>query len=143
MIELRKITEDNFRAIVNIKMPEDQRFVAPNVYSLAQAWLYPEARPFAIYNDDEPIGFIMLDWDEAERELGIWRLMIALEHQGKGYGSKAVTAAIDMGRQSGKFDAVFIDCVPQNVVGLHVYKKLGFVPTGEIEDGEIVMKLDL
>lgn len=42
MIEFRKITEDNFKAIIDMKQPENQHFVAPNAVSLAQAWLYYE-----------------------------------------------------------------------------------------------------
>ncbi|QSX05119.1 GNAT family N-acetyltransferase [Sedimentibacter sp. zth1] len=144
MITLKKVNEDNYRKVLEIKMPDDQHFVAPNVYSLAQAWVfYEEARPFAIYNDDEVIGFMMLDWDEKEREAGVWRFMIALKHQGKGYGRKAMECAINLIKASNKFDNVFLDYVPENVVAKHLYESLGFVPTGEIEDGEIVMKLAL
>ncbi|WP_278183979.1 N-acetyltransferase [Lachnoclostridium phytofermentans] len=38
---------------------------------------------------------------------------------------------------------MFLDYVPGNVVGKHLYESMGFIETGEIEDGEIVMKLDL
>ena len=43
--------------------------MASNAYSLAEAWLYKDAGdvyPFAIYNDDTPVGFMMLDEDQAE-----------------------------------------------------------------------------
>lgn len=145
MITLKKVNEDNFRKVVRMKLNEEQdKFVAPNVYSIAQAWLYPdEARPFAIYNDEEVIGFMMLDWDEKERECGVWRFMIAEELQGKGYGRKAMEYALNMIKESNKFDYVFLDYVPGNDVGKHLYERLGFKETGEIEDGEIVMKLDL
>lgn len=144
IIDLREITEENFFAIINMKMPEDQHFVAPNAISLAQAWLHREnARPYAIYHQNELVGFIMLDWNEHERSLGIWRLMIALEHQGKGYGQAVVDKVIDMARQSDKFDNLCMDYVPENKIAEHIYYKAGFRPTGEIEDGEIVMKMDL
>ena len=64
MINFRAITEDNFDAIIRMKRPDDEHFVASNAYSLAQAWLYRGAGdvyPFAIYNDDEPVGLMMLD----------------------------------------------------------------------------------
>jgi diamine N-acetyltransferase len=143
MVNLKKITKDNFYQIIKIKMPEDQRFVAPNVYSLAEAWLYPSARPFAIYDDDRLIGFLMLDWSEEEKDLGIWRLMIALDQQNKGYGQEVIRQVIEMARESEKFTSVSLDYEPENKVGEHVYYKMGFRPTGEIDEGEIVMKLDL
>ncbi len=125
-------------------MPEDQHFVAPNVFSLAQAYIYqPKARPFAIMNDGEIVGFIMLDWDEDEHALCIWRLMIATKHQGKGYGQEAIRLAIIMAKEAGVFNRIWLDYAPGNAVAEHVYSKLGFKPTGEVIDGEIVMELKL
>ncbi len=145
MIALKKVDEDNFRKVVGIKLNEEQsKFVATNVYSIAQAWIYPEvARPFAIYNDEEVIGFMMIAWDEEEREASIWRFMIAEEHQNKGYGRKAMECALNIIKESNKFDYVSLDYVPGNDAGKHLYESLGFKETGEIEDDEIVMKLDL
>lgn len=145
MVSLEEINESNFRTVVGMKLNEEQsKYVASNVYSLAQAWLYPEqAKPYAIYNDKEVIGFMMLDWDEKERECGIWRFMIASEQQGKGYGRKAMEYAINIIKETGKFDCVSLDYVPGNEAGKHLYESLGFIATGEIDEGEIVMELDL
>ncbi len=145
MITLKKVDRDNYRKVLDIKMNEEQnKFVAPNVVSLAQAWVfYNEARPFAIYNDDEVIGFIMLRCFEEERDAGIWRFMIAEEHQGKGYGRKAMECIIHMITKEGKFDTLGLDFVENNFVAKHLYESLGFKETGEVEDGSIVMKLDL
>lgn len=66
MIHFEAITEDNFDAIVQMKRPPEEHFVASNAYSLAQAWLYREADdvyPFAIYDEETPVGFMMLDED--------------------------------------------------------------------------------
>lgn len=145
MIQLEQINEKNFRDIVNMKLPPEQsNFVAPNVVSLAQAWLYYDiARPYAIYNDDTVVGFIMLDWDEDERTAGIWRLMIAQEHQHKGYGRQAMEAAIKLARESGKIDLMHLDYVPGNKAAHDLYYSLGFRENGEVDDGEIVMTLPL
>ena len=40
MVSFRKITEENFDAIINMKRPEGETLVAPNAVSLAQAWPY-------------------------------------------------------------------------------------------------------
>ncbi|MDE6639402.1 MAG: GNAT family N-acetyltransferase [Acetatifactor sp.] len=147
MINFRKITEDNFAAIIQMKRPDDEKFVASNVYSLAQAWLYREAGdvyPFAIYHEETPVGFMMLDEDTEERCLVIWRIMFPEEHQGKGYGTQAIKQIIQMAKDSGKYDFIILDYVPENTVAKHVYEKLGFLPTGEIvNNGEIEMKLVL
>ena len=146
MINFRKITEENFRAIIRMKRPEGENFVASNAVSLAQAWLYREAGdvyPFAIYADDEPVGFMMLDEDAEERCLVIWRVMFPEEHCGKGYGTAALQEIIRLARESGKYDFLLIDYVADNKAAEHVYKKLGFVPTGKFEDGEYELRLDL
>ena len=147
MISFRKITEDNFAAIIQMKRPDGEKFVASNAYSLAQAWLYRDAGdvyPFAIYNEETPVGFMMLDEDTEERCLVIWRIMFPEEHQRKGYGTRAIQQIIQLAKDSGKYDFIILDYVPGNEIAKHVYDKLGFLPTGEIvNNGEIEMKLAL
>lgn len=147
MISFRKITEDNFAAIIQMKRPDGEKFVASNAYSLAQAWLYRDAGdvyPFAIYNEETPVGFMMLDEDTEERCLVIWRIMFPEEHQRKGYGTRAIQQIIQLAKDSGKYDFIILDYVPGNEIAKHVYEKLGFLPTGEVvNNGEIEMKLAL
>lgn len=145
MIRLDKIDSKSFYKIINMKLPEEQsRFVASNVVSLAQAWLYTDnARPYAICNDDEVVGFLMLDWDEEERTVGIWRLMIAFEHQNKGYGRAAVKAAVDLARSSDKIDLVYTSYVPTNEVARNLYYSFGLRENGKKDDDELFMTLPL
>lgn len=146
MINFRAITEDNFEAIVSMKRPDDEPFVASNAYSLAQAWLYREANdmyPAAIYQDETPVGFMMLDEDAEERCLMLWRIMFPAEKQNQGYGTQAIRLLIELARASGKYDFLLLGCHPDNKIAEHVYRKLGFVPTGVVEHGEIEMKLNL
>ncbi|MDF2871455.1 MAG: family N-acetyltransferase [Anaerocolumna sp.] len=60
-----------------------------------------------------------------------------------GYGRKAMEYALNIIKETGKFDCVSLDYVPGNEVGKHLYESIGFIATGEIDEGEIVMKLDL
>ena len=146
MINFRAITEDNFDAIIRMKRPEGEHFVASNEYSLAQAWLYRDNNdvyPFAIYNDEEPVGFMMLDEDLEERCLVIWRIMFPPEQQGKGYGTEEIQKIVEMAKESGKYDFLIIDYAPENKIAEHVYMKLGFKPTGEVSNGDIVLRMDL
>ena len=58
-VSLREITPANFKECINLKVAEDQKmFVAPNVTSIAQSKIYPTVEPFAVYNDDELVGFV-------------------------------------------------------------------------------------
>lgn len=143
-IYFKAITEENFEAIIQMKRPENEHFVASNAYSLAQAWLYRDANdvyPFAIYHNEMPVGFMMLDEDLEERCLVIWRLMFPVEQQNNGYGTQAIKKIVQLAKDSGKYDFMIIDYSPENKIAKHVYEKLGFKPTGEINNDEIILKL--
>ncbi len=145
-IQFRAITEENFPAVVAMKRPEGEGFVASNAYSLAQAWLYRDAGdvyPFAVYAGEAPVGFMMLDEDLEERCLILWRIMFPVEHQNRGYGSQAVRLLIQLAENSGKYDFLLLNCSPENEIGKHVYEKLGFRPTGRIVNDEIEYRRDL
>ena len=146
MINFRKIAEDNFDQIVGMKRPSGETFVASNAYSLAQAWLFREANdvyPFAIYNEEKPVGFMMLDEDLEERCIVVWRIMFPEENTGMGYGTESLKLVAKLARESGKYDFMIIQCAIVNERARHVYEKVGFRDTGEVDDGENVMRLDL
>lgn len=146
MISLRAITEDNFDAIIRMKRPDGEGFVASNAYSLAQCWLYREDEdvfPCAIYHDEEPVGFLLLEEDAEEKELILWRIMFPEEHANKGYGGETIRQIIGLARESGKYRCMTLICKPDNVRARHLYDRLGFLPTGKILYGENEMILEL
>ena len=145
MINFRGIDEDNFDCIIKMKNPDYARFVADNSVSLAQAWLYRndgDVFPFAVYNDDEPVGFMLLEEDMDEKKLMLWRIMLPTENCNKGYGTAAIELLIKLARESGRYAGLYLDCNAENLPAMHVYRKLGFVPTGDINYGDIEMKID-
>jgi len=149
MIRLQEITEANFSECINLKVSEEQQtFVASNVKSLAQAWLYPNnARPFSIYDDETMVGFLMVDidfhWHGDKNTAYLWRLMIDEKHQGKGYGKAAVQLAIKYLEENTNPDKIKTAYVPSNESAKRLYESLGFIVNGEVDDGEIVMELNL
>ena len=146
MIRFKKITEENFAAVMQMKRPEGEGYVASNAYSLAQAWLYRDAGdvyPFAVYQGETPVGFMMLDEDAEGRCLVLWRIMFPPEHQNKGYGRKAIQLLIQLAKGCGKYDFIVLSCRPDNTIAVHLYESFGFRPTGEAENGEITLRLDL
>lgn len=157
MVSFRPITWDNYQACTAMKVHEAQRhYVAPNDYSLVQAYVSitngGSARPFAIYHGETMVGFIMFDLVKADPKEGpeedsyeIWRLMIADEHQGKGYGKAAMAEALRWIRAMplGEAKAVLLSYEPENTVAKGLYESFGFVDTGIIEDGEMIAKLML
>ena len=146
MITFRKITEENFDAILRMDAGDGHAFVPPNAEWLAQAWLYYENHdvyPFAIYAGETPVGLMELDEDLDARTIFLWRVMIHKPHQGKGYGRAAVEKLIALCRESGKYDVLGLGCKPENAAGMHLYKSLGFAPTGEEAHGEVQMRFTL
>lgn len=156
MIELRKITDDNFQECINLEPKEDQKsYVASNISSLAEAYVALDNNegipmPYAIYNNDVMVGFIMLAYMEAddgneENVYWVCRLMIDKAHQGNGYSKEAMKKALDLVRTfpHGKASEVSLSYEPENVVAKKLYASMGFVETGVVEDGEMVAKLAL
>ena len=146
MVHFEEITEDNFDAIIRMKRPDGEGFVASNAVSLAQAWLYREdgdVFPYAVYNDDEVVGFLLLEEDREEQDLILWRIMFPSEQEGKGYGTQAVQLVLKDAAAAGKYRRVLLDCDPRNHAARHVYEKLGFTPTGVISHGSDEMEFVL
>ena len=146
MIHIKEVTEDNFGAVINLKVKEDQRtYVAPNVHSLAQCYIYRQNNdvfPYAIYNDDEVVGFVLLEAED-DNEYGlIWRLMIGDKYQGKGYGKEVVKLCIQYFKDLNRYKGIKLDYVIGNTAAEKLYKSMGFVPTGEVEDNEVVLMLE-
>lgn len=144
-MELRAITEQNYQKILDLSTGAGQEeFVARNVRSLAQAWVFRDrARPYALYEGEEPVGFIMFDWRPEKKWVEIWRLMIDHRYQGKGYGRAAVQKALEFLRESGLFERVQINYVEENQGAKHLYRSMGFQETGAMEGNEVVMEMDL
>lgn len=144
-MELRAITEQNYQKILDLSTGAGQEeFVARNVRSLAQAWVFRDrARPYALYEGEEPVGFIMFDWRPEKKWVEIWRLMIDHRFQGKGYGRAAVQKALEFLRESGLFEKVQINYVEENQGAKHLYRSMGFQETGAMEGNEVVMEMDL
>ncbi len=141
-VELRPITRENFFPVTRLKVAEDQQtFVATNVMSLAQAWLYPDWHPQAIYTGEELVGFVMWGFDPQDepREYWVIRLMVDVQFQGRGYGTAALEIAIEQIRAAGA-EAVFISFEPENVRAEAIYRRLGFEDTGRVESGEVVYR---
>lgn len=78
MINLRKITEENFIDAFHLKLaPEQERFVSHPIRSLAQAYVYREqCQPFGIYKGDTMVGYVMVIYDYDIPEYNIWHMMI-------------------------------------------------------------------
>ena len=145
-ITLCEITRDNWRECVRLKVADDQqKFVASNAVSLAQSKYEPESVPLAVCDGDTIVGFVMYHPEDYGLSK-IWfieRLMVGAQYQGKGYGRAAMEALIARLKGIPGYAAILISFVPDNVAAEKLYSSLGFMDTGEIEEGEVVYRLPL
>ncbi len=144
IVELRPVTAETVREICALQVAPAQRgFVAPNAVSLAEASFEPNAWPRAIYADDVPVGFAMLELDEERSEYHLWRLMIGDGSQGRGYGAAALRLLLDHVRTLPGATHLETSWVPGEGGPEGFYLGLGFQPTGEVDDGEVVGRLEV
>ncbi|MCI3272186.1 GNAT family N-acetyltransferase [Streptomyces cylindrosporus] len=150
VLRLEEITPGNFEATTSIKVrPKQEVAVSPVMQSLAEAYVHPGvAWPRLILDGDRPVGFLMafldIDWrgDGSLFRSGLWRLNIAAEEQGRGYGRFAVeSVAAEIRRRGGEQCYVTWHPGPDGPEGF--YLGLGFRTTGETSGGQTVGVLDL
>ena len=141
-ISLREVTKENLREVFRLKVhPEQERFVAPNSISIAQAYFDRDVAWFrAIYADDTPIGFVMLHDEPSASKYYLWRFMIDHRYQKSGYGGRALEQVIDYVRQRPGARELTTSVVPGDGTPGPFYEKLGFAYTGELDEGERVMR---
>ena len=141
-VELRQITSETVRSICELDVATDQRsFVAPNAVSIAEAHFTPGHWMRAIYADGQPVGFV-LTFDDPSEGYFLWRFMIAEGHQRRGIGRRAMQQVLEHWRELG-VTAARTSVVPSNIGATRLYESLGFRLTGEEDDGELVMSLDM
>lgn len=151
-IELREITDANRDAVVAIHGgAAEGRFVSSVADSLAEAAETPEGSPWyrAVYEDGDPVGFVMLSWNVTPRPPDIigpwflWKLIVDERHQGRGIGRAVVEQVIRLIRADGA-----TELFTSHVIGEGgpdgFYERMGFIPTGELDpNGERILRLDL
>jgi len=140
-ISLRPVDQGNYEECIALSVgPGQEGFVAPNMKSLADAYVYREAEPFAVYADDRMVGFALLY--PADRGYILVRLMIDGRFQDLGYGRSALAAIVELMRERGA-GTLRLSVLPENTQAIEFYRRNGFAETGELEGPEIVMELDL
>ena len=131
------------RAACKLKIrPDQEDLVAPVAWSLADAYTVPDiAWPRLIYDGSQLTGFLMAAFAPKEHDAlfhsYLWRLNIGDGHQGKGYGRFAVEALCQEATRRGQHRlTVSYHAYQHGPEGF--YRRLGFHPTGEYNEGEVV-----
>ena len=143
-VSLRKITKETVNSILNLSVTKEQeRFVASNAVSIAQAHFSADAWFRAIYADETPVGFLMLSDQPDKGEYFLWRFMVDAQYQGKGYGRRALELLVEHVKTRPNAKELFLSHVPGPGSPEAFYRQSGFEHTGEQAGEELVMKLTL
>ncbi|HEV7176913.1 MAG TPA: GNAT family N-acetyltransferase, partial [Solirubrobacteraceae bacterium] len=143
-VTLREVDQQNVRDVCELRVsPAQETHVAPNGVTIAESAYEPNAWLRAIYAGDEPVGLLGLVADTEAPEYWLARLMIAGQHQGRGYGRDAMALLVEHVRTLPGARELQTSCVPDDDGPLDFYRGLGFEQTGDVHAGELVLRLTL
>lgn len=154
MITLKPISYKNIWKTIALNVASNQTsFVATNTQSILEAYIALSndtvALPYAILNDDEIVGFVMLGYghngDDADPDIAhnnycIWRFMIDESYQNKGYGKEALIKVFELLKTCPKGFAThcWLSYEAENTVAKKFYAAFGFEENGAMCGNEIV-----
>lgn len=150
-VGLVEIDHTNDRAVRALRTHKSQeRFVAPVVDSFADALFSEphEGHPVvpwmrAVEADGDLVGFVMVALSsEHHDEPYLWRLLVDRRHQRRGIGRRVLDLVVEDCRQRGDA-SLLVSWVDGKGSPRPLYERYGFVPTGEIDHGEVVARLVL
>jgi diamine N-acetyltransferase len=160
MLRLEQVNGKNVWDILKLSVEDDQKnFVASNTTSIIEVYTAISANgfafPFGIYEDETPVGFLMIGFDIddywndappiAKGNYNLWRLMIDKAYQRRGFGKEAVQLALNFIKSfpCGKAEYCWLSYEPENEVARQLYRSFGFTETGELDGEELIAVLRL
>ena len=152
VVQLRVVGYDNLTDVLGLRVTEAQsEFVEGVRGSLAEAEMTPDARPWyrVIYADDVPVGFVMISDGippgnpELIGPYYLWRLLIDVKHQGRGYGSRALDLVCEYVRTRPGGDVLMTSAGQGEGGPTPFYLGYGFELTGDLVDAEPALRLRL
>ncbi|MDQ3738066.1 MAG: GNAT family N-acetyltransferase [Actinomycetota bacterium] len=152
VVELREITAQTAGTFRKLATHHSQERMVATVAGSYEDALFPgkdddggTVRPWfrGIYADGEPVGFVMVAGVTATNaDPYLWRLLIDGYHQERGIGTQVVAALVDRYRAAG-CNKFYVSWMPGPGSPGPFYERLGFAPTGEMDEDEVVAALDL
>jgi len=148
MLKLVPVDKTNWRAVRELELKAGQEtFLHSNLYSLAEAYVKPDAPeylPLSICEDEAVIGFAMIARKSNADLHWISRFMIDARHQGRGLGRTGMLLVLDLMKQCPACKNIHLSVSADNPVALALYASLGFDPTGEKEEeGQDIYRLNV
>ncbi len=131
---LELVTPENVHDACRLRIrPDQERYVAPVAMSLAEAYADPvHAWPRLVYDAERLVAFVMGGFLRGDESLDstLWRLNVAADAQGRGYGRFAVRAVAEEARRQGRSE-LSVGYAKGEASPEGFYLRLGFEPTGK------------
>lgn len=155
-VTLEEITEETLYAILDLEVTvSQQRYVASNAVSIAEAHFNPGGWFRAVYSGAVPVGFVMLfdptspgavATDPIEpTDMFLWRLMVDHRYQRQGLGRQTLDLVRTHVSGLGRFRRLVSSFVPGPDGPEGFYLSYGFIKTGnrlnEGTEPEIALRL--
>jgi diamine N-acetyltransferase len=143
-ITLVPVSKHNWQECAFLELPPSQsHLLASNLLTIAESKFEPHYILHAIQRDQKVVGMLAYcqEIDEPTPDVyWLFRIMIAAKHQGNGHGRAAAHLAIE------KMVAVGARTIrtmhrPDNEVAARLYRSLGFIERGYLDDGDILLEL--
>lgn len=150
-VQLKRVTRENWEEALNLKVKDMQRKFAPSVaISLAKVYIKPDGDkveyiPFAIFDNERMVGFIMHAYEEDTTDMyWINGFIIDERYQGRGYGRAALSEMLAWIKTRFPHCAeIRLTVFKDNHHARGLYKSFGFLTTGEILGEEDVFFLSI
>lgn len=140
-VSLRPVGADNWRAVADLAPRDDQRdFVAAlGARYLLLSTLEDDWTSWAIYAGEAVVGHAMWAVDDGAYWIG--GVLVDAPSQGSGVGRAAMATLVRWLCEQGRWPVIRLSYDERNAAAAALYASLGFTPTGEVEDGEVVVEL--
>jgi diamine N-acetyltransferase len=147
VVSLRPFSDSNRAELEALRVSEAQlRYVSSVTDSLLEAAEHPGARAicWGLYDDDTPVGFVMIA-DEVDGPQYVsqflWKLLIDERHQRRGYGTAALDLVVEYFRSRPGVEVMWTSAGEGEGSPIPFYERYGFERTGEIVDDEVELRL--
>lgn len=146
MITLKEVDKFNYEACFTLELEPNQiGNLTSNAISIAQSKYESHYRTRAIYRNDDVIGFLVYCHDDDPEDLNLYwlfRFMIDKKHQNKGYAAVVLQLLVEEVSALGG-ERIFTMHKPSNINAGSAYRKFGFKEIGVLDDGDILLELQV
>ncbi len=150
MVTLRPVDGSNREAVEALRVSSAQeRFVNNVAEALIEAAEEPDGRAlyWAVYDDETPVGFVMISDEVGSPEYiphYLWKLIIDERYQRRGVGTATLDLIVDYFRGRPGVEVLWTSAGQGDGSPITFYERYGFERTGEIVfDNEVLLRLRL